>query len=565
MNLKKYIEKVRVTNIEVTISEFISESSKDSRKYPNPYTCAVLDKGKLVGSLSYGDIKRKFDNLEKNQSIKKLMNKHPVKIELKNNKKILLPVLIKLFEIKNVDFVYVVNNDFLIGVLNKDTIYNFKHIEFCNTVIFGQGFVGLTLLIHLAKNKLKSMGIDKDKKLISNLKKNISKVNENGLLQILKKSSKNGVVNFQFSLKNPFFAKIFIITVGTPVVNNKIKEEQIFKCLLEISKNFTKGSLIILRSTIPVGSSRTSFIPFFEKLTNMKCGEDWHYAFAPERTIEGNALKELETLPQLLAGYTNKCYEKASNYFLNFSSEIVELETLEMAELSKLICNTFRDLSFAFANDLALLGERYNIDANKLIYLTNKGYPRGGIPKASPGVGGACLSKDPIIYSISNKDTKFYKSKLGLISREINLNSAKVPIRVLNKYKSNLYYKKINLIILGLSFKGDFPNTDTRDSNAKKFADYCLSKNYNTFVYDPYFNKKEITGYGYKYFNIEESVKKNIDFIFLLNNCEIFKNIDLSNWILSKNLKVFFDGWGILPELNLEINNYHYTTMGKLE
>ena len=166
---------------------------------------------------------------------------------------------------------------------------------------------------------------------------------------------------------------------------------------------------------------------------------------------------------------------------------------------------------------------------------------------------------------MTNTNSNFYKSKLGLISRKINSNAAKVPLRVLNKFLKRTKPSIVNIIILGLSFKGDFPNTDVRDSTAKEFADQCLSKNFNTYVYDPYFTRKEILSFGYKYYDISVSVKKDINFIFVLNNCDVFKNLDTSRWIQSNTFKVFFDGWGILPELNFNKKNFYYTTMGKLE
>ena len=211
------------------------------------------------------------------------------------------------------------------------------------------------------------------------------------------------------------------------------------------------------------------------------------------------------------------------------------------------------------------MSEKYNINAHNLINLTNEGYPRGGVPMPSPGVGGECLSKDPFLYSLSNNNNNFHKSKLGLISREINLKSSKIPEKIFNKYKNKISNKIAKILILGLSFKGDFPNKDVRNSNAKKFADFCISNNCDTYVFDPFFNKSEIIKFGYKYYNFDKSVSKSIDYIFILNNNNIFKNLNIRDWLQSPTYKIFFDGWNLFPELNIQNDNFTYTTMGKLK
>ena len=97
---------------------------------------------------------------------------------------------------------------------------------------------------------------------------------------------------------------------------------------------------------------------------------------------------------------------------------VIHTNCLEAAELVKLINNSFRDLSFAFSNALALVADQYNIDANEFVYFANEGYPRNTIAKPSPGVGGYCLTKDPLLYASTSKNS--YHAKLSTLAREIN-------------------------------------------------------------------------------------------------------------------------------------------------
>ncbi len=567
MILKKYLQNIKYVESNILIRDLSNKSYLiNQEKSTIISTFAVLKNQKLIGSLSFGDIKRKFQNIDTKVPVSKIMNKKPIKVKIISDEFIFFNNLKRIVNKYNTDFVYVVdNNNFLLGVIDSKIFGNFREKRFCDTIIFGLGFVGLTLMIHLAKYNIRVTGIDKNKKIISNLKKNKTSINENGLLQILKLGNKNKSLIFEKNTPKNSLAKIFIVTVGTPVKNKKVNINFVEKCLNDICKILTINSLVILRSTIPVGSSRTKFIPLIEKKTELKCGLDWHFVYAPERTVEGNALNELDSLPQILSGYSSDCLSKGKDYFANFTNHIIEMDNLEMAELSKLICNTYRDLTFAFANDIALLSEKYNINAHNLINLTNEGYPRGGVPMPSPGVGGECLSKDPFLYSLSNNNNNFHKSKLGLISREINLKSSKIPEKIFNKYKNKISNKIAKILILGLSFKGDFPNKDVRNSNAKKFADFCISNNCDTYVFDPFFNKSEIIKFGYKYYNFDKSVSKSIDYIFILNNNNIFKNLNIRDWLQSPTYKIFFDGWNLFPELNIQNDNFTYTTMGKLK
>lgn len=566
MIINKYLKTIKSIDHLTPIVQLGRIKSFANQEYSFPNSYAVLKNRKLVGSLSYGDFKRKLKTIDSNHPVSKIMNKNPIKIKFVDNEEIFIDSLKKVIKDNKVDFVYIVcKKNFLLGVIDSKIIGNFNDKIFCDTIIFGLGFVGLTFLIHLLKQNIKVIGIDNNKNLISDLKKNKSAINENGLIQTLKLGKKRKLSLFTNNLPKNTLAKIFIVTVGTPVEKKKMNISYIEECLLNISKILTYNSLVILRSTIPVGSSRTKFIPLIEKKTNLKCGSDWHFAYAPERTVEGNALNELNSLPQILSGYSSECLYQAKNYFNNFTSKIIQMETLEMAELAKLICNTYRDLTFAFANDISLLSEKYNINAHNLISLTNEGYPRGGIPLPSPGVGGACLSKDPYIYSGSNNNDNFYKSKLGFISREINIKSSKVPERIFKRYQKKFYSKRKKVLILGLSFKGDFPNKDVRHSTSKQFADFCLKNNCETFVFDPFFSKSEIKKFGYKFFDFNKPIYSNINYIFVLNNNNFFKNINIKDWLQSNKFKVFFDGWYLFPELNINQNNYIYTTMGKIK
>ena len=175
------------------------------------------------------------------------------------------------------------------------------------------------------------------------------------------------------------------------------------------------------------------------------------------------------------------------------------MDSIEAAELSKLACNTYRDLSFAFANEISNMCEDLEVDSKRLIEQVNYEYPRSNIALPSPGVGGYCLTKDPIIYSNPSKKLSS-KPKSGSFSREINEHAAKSPYRSLIKFsRSNkLKLSDLNILVIGIAFKG-FPKTDDhRFSTGVDFCDSIQNKVKNLWVKDFEIGSKKVNQLGYK-------------------------------------------------------------------
>ena len=198
---------------------------------------------------------------------------------------------------------------------------------------------------------------------------------------------------------------------------------------------YLKGDHVMIRSTVPVGTTRNFIIPKLNNLSKLKAGKDFYVSFVPERVVEGNALRELRSLPQIVGGLTSACLNRASKFWSTITPTIIRTSSLEASELVKLANNSFRDLSFAFANELAFVAGKFNLNAFDLIKAANNGYPRNKIPSPSPGVGGYCLTKDPILFSssISRKKNDVMLSKVG---RVVNERATKSVIFTIQKYKN---------------------------------------------------------------------------------------------------------------------------------
>jgi nucleotide sugar dehydrogenase len=188
------------------------------------------------------------------------------------------------------------------------------------------------------------------------------------------------------SLSGPC-ASAYVITVGTPILRPSLQPnlEYVRSATAEVAKVLRKGDLVILRSTVPVGTTRTVVLPMLEEVSGLKVGQDFDLAFCPERTVEGRALRELRELPQIVGGFDVAGAERAARLFRRSTQTIIDVGSIESAEMLKIMDNTYRDVMFSYANQMALLCEALGLDLVPLVRAANQGYNRNSIPV--PGRG----------------------------------------------------------------------------------------------------------------------------------------------------------------------------------
>ncbi|MGE3609174.1 MAG: nucleotide sugar dehydrogenase [Bacteriovoracaceae bacterium] len=449
------------------------------------------------------------------------------------------------------------------GIINLVQLYQSKEFTAQKIAVYGLGYVGLTLALTLAEEELFNVsGVDINQNLITNLNKGKPPFFEKGLDPLLDYCLTEKRIQFL----NPdqlAEADVHIISVGTPVdEQGKVIFDYLQSAGAMIGSRLQRGNLVICRSTVPVGTTRKTLIPILEKESGLVAGKDFHIAFAPERTVEGNALRELRTLPQVVGGLTKRCASICEEIFKKINGTIVRVDSIEEAEIVKLINNTFRDTVFAFANQVALLCEDYNVNAFNVIQAANEGYPRNPIPKPSPGVGGICLVKDPFLFSYSFLQ-KPVENPFGKTTRSIN---AYMPTAVFNKFEkffNTTDKKNKRVFIIGLAFKGLPETSDIRYSPSVALIEQLIKHGFDVTVYDNVINENEIKMLGFKYSSIEDGVKKSIG-TFIMNNHP--KNSDFDYYKLIKNSeekKFFFDGWNLFNASDIKtLSNVVYGTLG---
>ncbi len=525
---------------------------------PKGLALIVNDDNKLIGTVTDGDVRRallKFGSWEitadqmmqpdpvcfsQHLTIQEITELLPQELERRGRKsKKFLGVIIIVDDEKRPVKVVEYHQ------LWEQRIATHRHI-----VVVGLGYVGLTLALALSDAGFKVTGVEIDEEKVKRLQNSDSYIHEIGLQELLRENINK---NFRAQTKVPDDGDVFIISVGTPIVSLNGEQKPELKylegSLQMIAEKLRHGNLVILRSTVPVTTCRNFVIPRLEELTSMKCGFDFHLSFAPERTAEGKAIKELRELPQVIGGFNIDSVEATAALFRELTRTIIRVDSLEAAEMIKLINNSFRDYVFAYSNFVSQLAAKFNINISHVIQAANEGYPRDKVPMPSPGVGGPCLTKDPYIFSFvaNNADLTDHVFKDSRLINEgmhpFIVNSVKQRLSALGKE-----IKGANILICGLAFKG-YPETgDIRNSTSVEILKLLESKGAEVFGYDAVAAKEEIQSFNIKRATIPEGFN-NMDVVMFLNNHKSFEKLDVFKMVRSMNeLPIVFDGWNAFHE-----------------
>ncbi len=435
-----------------------------------------------------------------------------------------------------------------VRVLDYHQLWEQKVASHRHLVVVGLGYVGLTMAVVMADAGFLVTGVDIDESKLQVLRQGESYIHEVGLPELIKEHI---FKNLQLNSNIPEDGDVYIISVGTPVeVNEDGKKRPVMKYLLDacvkIATHLKRGNLVILRSTVPIGTCRNFVIPMLEEHSGLTCGQDFHLSFAPERTAEGKALKELRSLPQIIGGFNRDSLEATSAIFRDVTPTIVKVESLEAAEMAKLINNSFRDYIFAYSNQMAKIAALYNINVVNIIQAANEGYPRDTVPLPSPGVGGPCLTKDPYIFA-SVAETHHFDDDIFIRGRYINESMHELVFEGVMKQlqQTGKNPQNCKILICGLAFKGTPETGDIRNSSGVEIAKRFLGNVANVYGYDPVALRNEIEETGLIPINsLEQS--QGMDAVLFLNNHKSFEKINVFEFVRSLNENpVIYDGWNL--------------------
>lgn len=436
----------------------------------------------------------------------------------------------------------------VIDLLSIYDLWQASDVRLKKVAVIGLGYVGLTLGLTLADLGFEVRGFDINEKVKKLVRSKKTPFFELGLPELLAEHAGERFKIGESYAKEKCDA--YFIAVGTPLGAGKRPDLSALQAVArEVGKVLKQGDLVVLRSTVPIGTTRGPVRETLEKVSGLVAGEDFFLAFAPERTVEGKALEELRTLPQVIGGVNRQSANLAADIFSLMTHTIHIVDTLDEAEVVKLINNTYRDVTFAFANEVSLICQRWGIDTNTVIHAANAGYPRSTVPKPSPGVGGYCLDKDPFIF-MEGARAKKYPARLFAHAREVNARILEaVGERVFAHLKAecSVAGKRAKIFILGYAFKGKPATSDLRGSPTVALTRALQKAGYkNIWGFDPVVPVAEIKKLGVKTVRDMRDGFKGAHAVIIMNNHD-----DLASPRLQVLLKecapnaMFFDTWAL--------------------
>jgi len=383
-----------------------------------------------------------------------------------------------------------------------------KNRDFSIAVI-GMGYVGLPLAVAFAKRGFRVIGIDTSKEKVALLNEGKSYVPDvpSSIIEGLRRNRKLEATEDFAVLRD---VDGIMICVPTPLSKTRDPDlNYIVSAVKEIRKYLRKGQLVSLESTTYPGTTEELVKPLLEE-SGLQEGEDFFLAFSPERIDPGNRVYTFENTPKVVGGVTSRSTEIISFLYSQVLEKVVPVSSARVAEMAKLLENTFRSVNIALANEMSIMCNILGVDVWEVIEAAGtkpfgfmKFYP-------GPGIGGHCIPIDPLYLSWKLK-TLNYNARFIQLASEINTNMPRYVVErvadVLNDEARSVKGSKI--LILGISYKKDV--ADTRESPAFDIIELLESKGAEVFYHDPLVSEAYINGKQRKSVELTDEMLKNID------------------------------------------------------
>ncbi len=386
--------------------------------------------------------------------------------------------------------------------------------------VIGLGYVGLPLAVEMAKSGLNVYGIDVNAEKVEMVNKGrsyIQDVSHRDLRTVTRK--RRLVATTDFAVLRD--SDVIDICVPTPLRKTKDPDISfVIDAVEQIAKYLKPGQLVILESTTYPGTTEEVMLPRLES-TGLKVGRDFFLAFSPERVDPGNPKFKTTNIPKVVGGVTANCTKVACDLYGISMEHIVPVSSPTVAEMVKLLENTFRSVNIGLVNEMCLMCDRMNIDVWQVIEAAAtkpfgflKFYP-------GPGLGGHCIPIDPFYLSWKAKMAGFEPRFIELAGQ---INSS-MPDYVVSKVNNalNESRKSINgskVLVLGAAYKRDV--NDTRESPAVDVIRLLKEKGGRVDYSDPHVEAIEVDGVRMKGVRLTGRKVKSYDCVVIVTDHSAF-------------------------------------------
>lgn len=382
--------------------------------------------------------------------------------------------------------------------------------------VVGLGYVGLPLAVEKAKAGYEVIGFDvQDSKvqMVNDGVNYIGDIVDEDLKKLVDENRLKATTDFSF------VADVDAVSICVPTPLDKYKQPDlsyVVSSSKSVAKYMHRGLLVVLESTTYPGTTEEVLKPILEE-SGLKCGEDFFLAFSPERVDPGNKEYKTKNTPKVVGGCTPECTEVAAMLYRSvLESDVMEVSSPAIAEMEKILENTFRNINIALANEMAILCKKMGIDVWEVIEAA-KTKPYGFMPfYPGPGLGGHCIPLDPFYLSWKAKEYD-YHTKLIETSGEINDYMPEfvmeTAMKLLNTHKKSLNGSTV--LLLGVAYKNDID--DLRESPALKVIEHLEKNGANVIYNDPYIPKFKHNKKEYVSVNLEENLE-TADIVIITTN-----------------------------------------------
>ena len=403
--------------------------------------------------------------------------------------------------------------------------------------VVGLGYVGLPLAVEKAKAGFKTIGFDvQDEKVkyVNEGHNYIGDVVDSDLKELVEKKMLSATTDFSFIRNVDFIA----ICVPTPLDAHQQPDISYVKSSAEaIASHFKKGTMVVLESTTYPGTTEELIKPILEKGSGLKCGEDFYLGFSPERVDPGNLVYKTKNTPKVVGAIGKDATEViATMYRAVLEGDVCEVSSPAVAEMEKILENTYRNVNIGLVNELTMLCQKMGISMWEVIdaaktkpYGFQAFYP-------GPGLGGHCIPLDPYYLSWKAREYGFHTSMIEssmMINDQMPEYCVERAGKILNRYSKAM--KGAKILVMGVAYKQDID--DYRESPALRVIEILKREQAEVDYYDPWVAEYKYKGVKEK--SIRECSPEIVASYDLIVITTAHSNVDYE--MLQKNAKIIFD------------------------
>lgn len=419
--------------------------------------------------------------------------------------------------------------------------------------VIGLGYVGLPLAVEKAKAGFKTIGFDvqKEKVDLVNLGHNyIGDVVDSDLKKLVNAGTLSATTDFSFVKEVDFIA----ICVPTPLDKHQQPDiSYVRDSTKEVAKYLTKETMVVLESTTYPGTTEELIKPLLEEGSGLKCGEDFYLGFSPERVDPGNLIYKTKNTPKVVGAIGEDATEViATMYRTVLEGDVYEVSSPSIAEMEKILENTYRNINIGLVNELAMLCNKMGISMWEVVdaaktkpYGFQAFYP-------GPGLGGHCIPLDPYYLSWKAREYGFHTSMIEssmMINDKMPEYCVERARKILNQHEKAL--KNSRVLVLGVAYKQDID--DYRESPAIRVINELHSEQALVDFYDPWVTEYKENGKVVKGLTeINPNIVASYDLVVVTT---AHSNVDYS--MVQKNAKAIFDTKNVMkdiqPRNNIEV------------